>query len=189
MEIQIAQCETCRDMLKALVRIHLDIDSPTRRIEADEPDWIFRLRKVCLHLMAINRWTIDIESLHAMATEIRAAYVQIDAVWKCMPEKFRLDEVDSGWWDNEARNGALATYDHPTSASLFDSAWMGGFGGGEDQTIYMRLACWLIQLGLGYGLALNYLARVLGAGDTTSRLAEAVSMFCRICDSRPPAHL
>lgn len=176
-ESQIAQCEHCRDMLKALIRIHLDIDSPIRKIEADEPDWIFRLRKVLLHSMAINKWTIDIDSLHAMATEIRAAYVQIDAVWKCMPEKFRLEEMDSEWWASEARDGMLATYDHPTSASLSGLTWMGGFGGDEGQGVYIRLAFWLLQLGLGYGLALNYLAEVLGTGDdVTSRVAEAMNM-------------
>lgn len=164
-------------MLKELVRIHLDIDSPTRKIEADEPDWIFRLRKVLLHSLAIDRWTLDIDALHVMATEIRAAYVQVDAVWKCMPEKFRLEGVDSGWWASEARDGMLATYDHPTSDSLSGSALMGGFGVDEGEGIYRRLAFWLIRLGTGYGFALNYLAEVLGAGeDIASRVAEAMSM-------------
>ena len=163
-------------MLGALVRIHQSIDSPTRRIEPDEPDWIFRLRKVCLHCTAIDRWTIDIDSLHAMATEIRAAYVQIDAVWKCMPEEFRLDEMDDDWWANEARSGILATYDHPTPTSLFFSARQGGFGRSDDQGSYMQLALWLIRLGLGYGFALSYLAEVMGAEeDVAARLAEALS--------------
>lgn len=177
-ESQLALCERCRDMLRALVRIHLqDIEPPTRKIEADDPDWIGRLRKVCLHVLAIDRWEIDIEAVHAMATEIRAAYVQVDAVWKCLPEEFQLDEMDSDWWASEARSGLLATYDHPTVISLCFPAWQGGFGGINDHHLYTRLAIWLSQLGLGYGLALNYLAEVLGAKeDIASRVNEALSM-------------
>lgn len=176
-ESQIARCESCRDMLRALVRIHQGIDSPTRKVNPGEPDWIFRLRKVCLHTMAIDRWTIDIDSLHAMATEIRAAYVQIDAVWKCMPEEFRLDKMDDDWWGSEARSGILAAFDHPTPASLLHSARLGGFGLGDDSGLYGQFACWLVRLGLGYGAALCYLANILGAGeDVTARVTESLSI-------------
>ena len=164
-------------MVRALVRIHQNIDSPTRNIESDEPDWIFRLRKVCLHSMAICGWTTDIDSMHAMAAEIRAAYVQIEAVRKCVPEEFRLDEMDDDWWDREARSGTLATFDHPKPISLFCSARLGGCGLGDGQRAYGQLALWLVQLGLGYGFALSYLAEVLGAEeDFAARLAEALSM-------------
>ncbi len=102
-----------------------------------------------------------------MATELRTANVQIDAVWKHAPAKFRTDEMDGGGWANEARNGTLATYDHPTQQSLMLPAGRGGFGNDKNSMSCAQLAGWLgRRLGLGYGTALVYLAQVLGAeGD------------------------
>ena len=113
-----ARGERCLGMLGEFARIHLEVDAPTRTMRADEPDWIGRLRKVCFHVLAITGWKFSAGVEHVMATEIRAAYEQMDVVWKCVPEKFKLDEIDGGWWANEAKNGLLATYDHPTPQSL-----------------------------------------------------------------------
>ena len=173
-----ARCERCRDLLGELTRIHLEIDAPTRRMQADEPNWIARLRKICLHVMAINGWGIGADVEHVMATELRAAYEQMDAVWKRLPATFRLDEMDGGWWAEEARNGMLATYDHPTPQSLMLSPGRGGFSNGENSTSYAQLALWLSYLGLGYGLALDYLAQVLGIEEAiTSRVTAVLSKF------------
>ena len=125
------------------------IDAPTRKIEADEPDVICRLRKVCLHVLAMKGWEIGADVEHVMATELRAAYVQMDAVWKRVPGELRVDEMDGGWWAGEARNGVLATYDHPTPQSLILPAGRGGFGSGENGRSYAQLAVWLGRLGLG----------------------------------------
>ena len=171
------RCERCLGLLDDLTHIHLTIDAPTRRIGAGEPDWIFRLRKVCLHVMAINGLEIGAGVEHVMATELRAAYWQMDAVWKRVPEKFRLEEMGRGPWDDEARKGLLATYDHPTPQSLMFPAGAGGFGNGETWRSYAQLAVWLCRLGLGYGLALGYLAEVLGAEeDVVSRVTVALRM-------------
>ena len=173
-----AQCERGRDQIGELARIHLAIDAPTRRMQADEPDWIGCLRKICLHVRAISGLEIEPNVEHVMATELRAAYVQMDAVWKHVPEKFGLDDIDGGWWAEEARNGMLATYDHPTPLSLMGSVGRGGFRNGEDEMSYAQLAMWLGHLGLGYGLALDYLSQMLGGeGDITSRVATALRMF------------
>lgn len=171
------ECERSRDMLGKLTRIHLAIDEPARSIGVDDPVWICRLRKICLHVRAIESLDIGVDIAHVMAPELRAAYVQMDAVWKCMPREFKLDEVNSDWWADEARNGMLATYDHPTPFNLaFLTADRGGFRSGEAWHGYTRLALWLGYLGLGYGLALAYLAEVLGAeGDVVSHLAAAVA--------------
>ena len=170
-EKQRARCEEGCEMLRELTRIHLEIDPPKRRIRAEEPDWIFRLRKVCLHAVAITRGELSVDTAHVMATELRAAYVQMDAVWNCVPGEFRLDEMDDGWWAHEARTGLLATYDHPTPLSLAFPLANGGFGDIQDPKSYLRLAVWLGHLGLGYGLALAYLAQVLSAkGDVVSRI-------------------
>ena len=175
------RCEGCRDMLRELARIHLEIDAPKRRIGEDEPDCILRLRKVCLHAVAISSWEVSVDSVHAMATELRAAYVQMDAVWKCMPGEFRLDEMDGCRWAKGARSGLLATYDHPTPLSLAFPLAEGGFGDVEDPESYLRFAVWLGELGVGYGLALVFLAHVLGAGgDINARVATVLREVVRV---------
>ena len=45
-EVQRDRCNKYRDLLRSLARIHLEIDAPSRRVGADEPDFVFRLRKV-----------------------------------------------------------------------------------------------------------------------------------------------
>ena len=97
----------------------------------------------------------------------------MDAVWKCLPDEFRFDE-DESWWSSEARDG-LAEYNHPTPFSLALSLAAGGFGDADAPESYLRLAIWLGRFGCGYGLALAYLARVLGTeGDIDSRLTSAL---------------
>lgn len=174
-DVQRARCEEYRDVLRNLAQIHVEIDVPKRSIGADEPDWIFRLRKVCLHSVAITKCEVSADGVHAMTTELRAAYEQIDAVWKCLPAEFRFDE-DSSWWTNEANN-RLAAYNHPTAHSLALPLAGGGFGDSEAPEAYLRLAIWLGRLGCGYGLALLHLARVLGTvgnSDIDSRLTNAI---------------
>ena len=173
-EVQRARCEKCRDALRDLTRIHVEIDAPTRKVGADEPDWVFRLRKVCLHAVAISKCAVNVDGMHAMATELRAAYEQMDAVWKCLPSEFRFDE-DGSWWANEVKE-ELAAYNHPTTFSLGLSLAGGGFADAEAPESYLRLAVWLGRLGCGYGLALGYLARVLRTeGDIDSRLGAVLA--------------
>ena len=173
-EVQRALCEEYRDLLRNLARIHVEIDARKRRVGADEPDWVFRLRKVCLHAVAITRCEVNADGVHVMTTDLRAAYEQMDAVWKCLPDEFRFNE-DHSWWANEAKDG-LATYNHPTSVSLALPLAAGGFGDADAPESYAQLAVWLGQLGCAYGLALGYLARVLGTdGAFDSRLTEILS--------------
>ena len=50
-----------------------------------------------------------------------------------------------------------------------------GFGDANAPESYLRFAIWLGRFGCGYGLALAYLARVLGTeGDIDSRLTSAL---------------
>lgn len=177
-EVQRSRCEACRDMLRSLARIHIDIDTPSRRIESTEPDWIFRLRKVCLHAVAITNCEVSADGVHVMTTELRAAYEQMDAVWKCLPDEFRFKE-DGSWWISQAQDG-LAAYNHPTAFSLALTLVEGGFGDADAPESYLQLAAWLSRLGCGYGFALAHLARVLGIdgnNDIDSRLAKAMEEF------------
>ena len=86
--------------------------------------------------MAMKGWEIGADVEQVMASELRAAYVQMAAVWKHLPEEYRLDTMDDGWWASEARNGMMATYDHPTPQSLLFVTGRGGFGPGEDRRSY-----------------------------------------------------
>ena len=169
------RCVATLDFLNELRQVHFLIDQPTRMAGSNEPQWVFRLRKICLHVSAVIRWEICVDVEHVMASELRAAYEQMDVVWRQLPEEYRLDAIEDGWWASEARNSLLATYDHPTPQSLMLSAGQGGFSDGEDGQSYGRLACWLGMLGCGYSSALAYLAKVLGAeSDIIGRLTLAI---------------
>lgn len=169
------RCEQFRNLLAELASIHVEVDVPTREMEADERDCIGRLRKICLHVLAINRWEIGVGVEHVMAPELRAAFEQVSTVWKDMPSSLRTDERDVGWWAKEANSGMLATYDHPTPINLMISAGHGGFSTVESGFVYAQLVLWLGSLVLGYGLALIHLAQVLGnEGDVESRVTSVL---------------
>ena len=174
-------CKEYRDVIRNLALIHVEIDAPTRKVGADEPELVFRLRKVCHHALAIAECTINVDGVHVMTTELRAAYEQMDVVWKCLPDKFRVDE-DGKWWTNEAE-GRLAAYNHPTMANLAFSLSSGGFGEAEAPESYIRLALWMGRLGCAYALALAYLARVLGTHEDIESRLDAV---LRSCTHPPP---
>lgn len=171
-----ADCERYRGVLRELTHIHLSVDEPARSVGEDEPDWICRLRKICLHVRAMDLWEIEPDITHVMAPELRSAYEQMDAVWKCIPQEYKFDEIKSDWYISEARSGMLAMYDHPTPNGLvLLRVSRGGFSRGDVRMSYMRLGLWLGNLGLGYALALAYLAEVLGVdGDVVARLTAVM---------------
>ena len=172
-ERQRIRCAKHQDLLRDLARIHVRIDTPDRPIRADDPDWIPHLRKVCLHAVAISACEVDVDGVHAMAPELRAAYRQMAGVWPHVPREHGFEESCRDWWAEEARTGLLATYDHPTPLSLSLPLASGGFGDSGNPWNYVQLMVWLGRLGLGYGLALAHLARVLGAaGGVESQLGE-----------------
>lgn len=171
-----AECERYRDQLRDLARIHLAVDPPARRIQPDEPSMVGRMRKVCLHVKAIIGLEIIAGAEHVLATEVRAAYYQMDALWKDVPTVIWAEDMDVEW-ASEAKNGVLAVYDHPTPQSLMLTAGYGGFRDGGNSMVYVRMAAWMAQLALGYGLALVYLDQVLGAKqDVATRLVPVFNM-------------
>lgn len=173
LEQQRIRCGELRDLLREFARIHVQIDTPNRPIGTETPDWVLRLRKVCLHALAISECDIDMDGVHMMATEARAAYWQMHAVWPCVPAEHCVVEMDCGWWADEARNGLLARYDHPTPLSLHFSLKDGGFDEPDNPISYVQLVLWLGRLGFGYGLTLTYLAEVLDAeSDLDSEVTE-----------------
>ncbi|MCY3873794.1 MAG: hypothetical protein OXF88_05825 [Rhodobacteraceae bacterium] len=176
------RCGKFRDLLREFAHVHVRIDTQDRAINADTPDWMLRLRKVRLHVSAISECDVDGDGMHSMATEIRASYRQMHAVWPCVPAAHRIMvEIDCGWWDDEARNGMLARYDHPTPVSLMLPLTNGGFDEPSDAMSYVRLVVWLGTLVFGYAAAIGYLAEILKVGrDFDSQLTELLERSARV---------
>ena len=183
-EQQRIRCRELRDLLREFAAVHVQIDTPDREIGADTPHWILRLRKVCLHAFAIAHCDVDADGVHAMATELRAAYWQMQAIWPCVPAEHQVVELEHNWWADEARNGLLATYDHPTPTSLILPLTDGGFDNDANPVSYVQLVVWLGRLGFGYGIALAFLADVLGApSDFDSQVTAILGRGARILES------
>lgn len=177
------RCGQFRDLLTEVADIHLEVNTTTRIIEADESDWICRLWKIYLHARAIERWEIGVGVEHVMAPEIRAAYRQMSAVWKCLPPEARLEGVGSDLWSEEARKGMLATYDHPTPFILMTSAGYGGFSVDENWLVYARIILWLGHLLTGYVLAIDHLSKTLDSGvDVESRMTSVMHRMNELTD-------
>lgn len=167
-------CEQIGDALGRLVEIHREIDPPERWSTTDEPAWRLRLRKVFLHTFALCGWEVDVDAAHVMAVELRAAFAQMAAIWKCLPEEVRIRELDRTWTE-ETRTGLLATFDHPTMASLALPFGLGGFDETDSRIGHVLLAVRLNYLVAGYGIALVHLAGILGfEGDVDSRVTPIV---------------
>ena len=168
--------EEQRDALLELAQVHtVLVDRASRMPGPDEPEWVLRLRKVCLHVVAIVKCPTDLDGVHAMGPDLRAAYEQMGAVWKHLPAEFRFEE-DRTWWSHEARNG-LAGYCHPTIIGLTLPVASGGFADMESPAPYLMITRWLGRLACGYALALAYLARFLRVDVQVvdSRLESLVS--------------
>lgn len=160
-------CEMQRGVLAKLFGIHRDILS--RGTAAGEHDWVRRLEKVGCHAIAIAKREVDRDAVHMIATEVKAAYVQLAEIWEDIPRELKIDEIDSHWWSDEAQNGVLAQFDHPSSFSV-----NGGLGNGDDRVLYLQLGCWMGYLGLGYGCGIPYLAQVMNV-DVEQRLAAIMA--------------
>ncbi|MCY3486995.1 MAG: hypothetical protein OXH34_01015 [Bacteroidetes bacterium] len=169
--------EIGRDQLRKLAKIHLTIDQRARKIERDEPDWVFRLRKICLHVSAIIDWAINDEGIeHIIATEIRAAFRQMEVVWEYVPAELLPDNTeDFEILDKESR-GILSRFDHPTPQSLLLFSHHGGLRMGNNGLGYLWLSAQMMKLALAYGFALILLAQELGA-DEENIMAQVAEVF------------
>ena len=171
-------CEMQRGVLAKLFDIHRDILS--HGTAAGERYWVHRLEKVGCHAIAIAKQEVDRDAAHVIATEVRAAYVQLAEIWEGIPGELKIDAIDSRWWSDEARNGVLAQYDHPSSFSVLWSAESGGLSNGDDRVLYIQLGRWIGYLGLGYGCGIAYLAQVMNV-DVEQRLAAVIAAASSNC--------
>ena len=169
--------ETGRDQLRKLARIHLTIDKPTRRIEKDEPAWVFRLRKICLHVSAIIDLAINDEGIeHIIASEIRAAFRQMEVVWKHVPEELLPDHTEDFEIVDKESKVIMSRFDHPTPQSLLLFSHHGGLRKGNNGQGCLWLSAQMMQLALTYGFALILLAQELGA-DEENVMAQVNKVF------------
>ena len=171
-------CDVYRATLRELTQLHFSIDPLLREINPDEePDLACRLRKVGFHTLMIVRWKFaGAEEIHIIASELRAAFTQMDVIWRSLPKNSKLEGLNN-WWARQTRSELLATYDHPTPLSLALPPAHGGLEGDADPKSYLQLAYWLGYLGLGYAHAIESLAKVLDASENVeSRLAEVHAM-------------
>lgn len=169
--------EIDRDQLRKLARIHLTIDKPIRRIERDEPEWVFRLRKICLHVSAIIDWGINDEGIeHIIATEIRAAFRQMEVVWKHVPVELLPDNIEDFEIVDKESKTILSRFDHPTPQSLLLLSHHGGLRKGKNGLGYLWLSAQIANLVLIYGFALILLAQELGA-DEENIMAQVTEVF------------
>ena len=170
-------CDVYCAALQQLAEIHFSIDPPSREIGPAEPELAHRLRKVGFHTLAIVRFEFaSAGEIHVVASELRAAFVQTEVIWRHLPERSKLEGLDN-WWARETRSELLATYDHPTALSLAFPPARGGLEGDADPVSYQRLAYWLGYLGLGYALAIENLAKGLDTTENVeSRIAAVFAM-------------
>lgn len=170
-------CLRGQNLLVDLAQVHCEIDPPFRTMRADDPNWIGRLRKILHHVRAIMSWELSADVEHVLASELRAAYRQMEFVWKELPDRGEVYEWHRGYWRREAAE--LGRYDHPTGYNLYLTFLDVALGGGGTQTL-ARLAEQIHRLGLGYALALDYLSQILDKEnheDTGQRLAEILQRY------------
>ena len=131
LEQQRIRCGELRDVLRDFAHVHVRIDTPDRAISVDTPDWMLRLRKMCLHVLAISECNVDVEGVHSMATELRAAYRQMHAVWPCVPAEHRMVEIGCGIGGTmRQETGCWRGTTIPTPVSLMFPLRDGGFDKG-----------------------------------------------------------
>lgn len=169
-------CTQGQDVLVDLVQTHLEIDLPTRAMRAEDPHWIGRLRKVLHHVRAITSCEISADVEHVMATELRAAYRQMESIWQALPNQDDIYEWHRDYWRAEANE--LGRYDHPTGYNLYYT--LGGILGDDRTQTLGHLALWIHRLGLGYAVALDYLSQTLNKENydiVSARIEEILQKY------------
>ena len=171
-ELLRAACEECVACLSELVGVHFDIDPPTRVIGPNDPDCVYRLRKIGLHVKAITGWQLDTFVMHVMAPELRAANEQLDGLWDKATHAMGLEFLNeaAGPTARQAQSSAktrhelVSSYTHPTPQRLLLSTERGGLGPASDPLYYFTMLVLLADLAFKYAVALEYLSQLLGAG-------------------------
>ena len=165
-ELLHAQREDCIACLNDIVTIHLEIDPPSRIIEADDDECFYRLRKVRLHVQAITGWQMESDVLHLIAPEFRCADNQLKKVFKSMPESFRVNYLGehgtvAGHFRQRARElrEIISSIVHPTPQRLLMSIERGGFYEKKVMPSLFFILWMLMDLALNYADSVAYLSK------------------------------
>ncbi len=167
-----AGSEQCLSYLNELIGIHFEMDPPGRSICLDDDEIVYRLRKVLLHVKSVTGWQLDMEVMHVLAPELRAAEDQIDMIWKKIPRE-RLKEFVPGDGSSavgkrggpfETGRKILSSYIHPTPQGLLLAKQQGGLGEVDEVQYYYILFVSLGNLVFRYAVSLVFLSQSLNCG-------------------------
>ncbi len=157
-------CEEQIDALWRTWRAHENLFGPLDAELEQESDTLLRLRKVYCHAIAVTSCPMDEWAIHAMAPDIRAAFVQLKTLVRggvcaevhepgdrdcTMPRCFST-------WD-----GLLAPFSHPTAVVLMFYSSAGGLRK-DDFRCLSKLCALLYGLSSCYASVLDVEALRLG---------------------------
>ena len=186
-----AACEQCVACLRDLVGIHFEIDPPTNVIASDGPHCVHGLRKVLIHVNATIGWKLDVNVMHVIAPELRAASEQIDGFWDEACRAMELEDpnglVGAGTRGArafaKARQELVSAFVHPTPQRLFLPREQGGLAPASDSRYYFTLLGLLFDLAFRYAISIAYLSQLLRAGKEqaiTSVMHKIQSAFAAV---------
>lgn len=189
-------CERCIACLRDLVRIHLDIDTPTSSIAPNAPHCVYALRKVLLHVNATISWELDTDVLHVIAPEFRAANEQIDGFWDEAVRAMGLKDLDGavGAETRQARavskmkHELVSAFIHPTPQRLLLPREQGGLAPASAERYYFILIGLLADLAFRYAVSIGFLSQLLRAGKDQaieSVMREIQSAFAAVSIGDP----
>lgn len=161
--------------MRTLLLIHIEIDSLIRTFEADEPDYVYHLRKVSRHVMALTKCAVDSDGLHVIAVDLRPAIDQMNVVLNSMPAECRPYREECEW--RHKIGDGLSVFCHPTLTSVLCLPLsLGGFNVASEDDCYQSFADWLRSFHNEYKLALIFLADSMGVGgEFVTRLRDAAT--------------
>lgn len=176
-------CGQCIECLGKLRNIHLEIDPPTRTIAPNDPEYVYHMRKVLLHVEAIVGWQLDMTAVHVMAPEMRAAIEQVDIIWGKAVHEMDLEGLNEPAkllaQGNKRNREFLSSYVHPTPQRLLTSWECGGLGPAGERC-YAPMAVVLVDLVFRHAILLAYLAQLLGS-DKEQDIISVLKSFNNAC--------
>ena len=187
-----SECEQCISYMKELTHAQFEMDPPDRMINQDDEEIVYRLRKVLVHITAITSWELNMEVMHVLAPEIRAADEQIGLVWKKLPKEQLIDyladdgESVVGGRDQLSKSAKenLSSYIHPTPQRLILGKEMGGLGRPDEVRYFVNLFTLLDGLVFRYAVTLGFLFQTL-EGRKEGTIASVLIKVTKELESIP----
>lgn len=154
--------------------VHLEIDPPSRIIEADDDECFYRLRKMRFHVQAITGWNMESDVLHVIAPEFRCADEQLGKLFKSLPDSFRVNYLGkhisvAGHFRQRAKElrEIISGLVHPTPQRLPMPIERGGFYEKKELRSVLFIMWMLMDLALNYADSVAYLGEESTIGIAT----------------------